>query len=184
MIGYSKKNRGNYLRECFWWKETACEQVLCLGKGWKNREVHRLEKKKKPGLKFNPGLALTGVRTTEPSRTFSDNHPSTKETLFVPKVAVAESFEWIHKLKKPNQTKDTQITNGLIHLLAQRGGKTFRGCLTWENVSLVPIAVKLAAGDNKRGKFDAEKFGRWCKTREKVSMVRNACHRYRAWPRR
>ena len=69
MIGYSKKNIENYPRECFWWKETACEQALCLGKGWKNREVHRLEKKKKPRLKFNPGLALT-----EPSRTFTDNH--------------------------------------------------------------------------------------------------------------
>ena len=74
MIGYFKKNIENYPRECFWWKETACEQALCLGKGWKNREVHRLEKKKKPRLKFNPGLALTGVRTTEPSRTFTDNH--------------------------------------------------------------------------------------------------------------
>ena len=74
MIGYSKKNIENYPRECFWWKETACEQTLCLGKGWKNREVYRLEKKKKPGLKFNPELALTGVRTTEPSRTFTDNH--------------------------------------------------------------------------------------------------------------
>ena len=170
MIGYSKKNRENDLRECFWWKETACEQALCLGKGWKNREVHRLEKKKKPRLKFNPGLALTVVRTTEPSRTFTDNHSlrsrrlevvgekengrargrhergvvscrvvrvsfsrahynhlSTKETFFVPKVAVVESFEWIHKLKKPNQTKDTQITNGLIYLLAQTGraGKPF-----------------------------------------------------------
>ena len=74
MIGYSKKNIENYPRECFWWKETACEQALCLGKGWKNREVHKLEKKKKPRLKFNPGLALTAVRTTEPSRTFTDNH--------------------------------------------------------------------------------------------------------------
>ena len=73
MIGYSKKNIENYPRECLWWKETACEQTLCLGKGWKNREVYRLEKKKKPGLKFNPELALTGVRTTEPSRTFTDN---------------------------------------------------------------------------------------------------------------
>ena len=45
-----------------------------MGKGEKNPEVHRLEKKKKPGLKFNPGLVLTGVRTTEPSRTFTDNH--------------------------------------------------------------------------------------------------------------
>ena len=74
--------------------------------------------------------------------------------------------------KNSTQTKDTQITNELIQLLAQRGGKTFRWCLTWENVS-----GKLAAGDNKRGKcvaekLDAEKFGRWCKTREKVSMVR------------
>ena len=45
MIGYSKKNIENYPRECFWWKETACEQALCLGKGEKNPEVHRLEKK-------------------------------------------------------------------------------------------------------------------------------------------
>ena len=74
MIGYSKKNIENDPREYFWWKETAYEQALCLGKGWKNGEVHRLEKKKKPRLKFNPGLALTGVRTTEPSRTFTDNH--------------------------------------------------------------------------------------------------------------
>ena len=42
MIGYSKKKRGNYPRECF----------------------QKKKKKKKPGLKFNPGLALTGVRTT------------------------------------------------------------------------------------------------------------------------
>ena len=147
-------------------KRTAFEQALCSGKG--EREVHRLEKKKKPGLKFNPGYALTGVRTTEPSWTFTDNHSlcsrrlevvgerengrargrhergvvscrvvrvsfsracflvcagydkhlSTKETFFVPKVTVVERFKWIHKLKKPNQTKDTQITNGLIHLLA------------------------------------------------------------------
>ena len=41
-----------------------------------------------------------------------------RKPFFVPKVAVVESFERIHKLKKPNQTKDTQITNGLIHLLA------------------------------------------------------------------
>ena len=127
----------------------------------KSRGSQARKEKKNPGLKFNPGLALTGVRTTEPSRTFTDyhslrsrrlevvgekengrargrhergvvscrvvrvsfsrahyNHLSTKETFFVPKVAVVESFEWIHKLKKPNQTKDTQITNGLIHLLA------------------------------------------------------------------
>ena len=49
MIGYSKKNIENYPRECFWWKETACEQALCLGKGEKNPEVHRLEKKRSPG---------------------------------------------------------------------------------------------------------------------------------------
>ena len=36
MIGYTKKNRENYPREAF------------------------DKKKKKPGLKFNPGLALTG----------------------------------------------------------------------------------------------------------------------------
>ena len=40
MIGYSNKKRENYLRECFW------------------------KKIKKPRLKFNPGLALTGIRTT------------------------------------------------------------------------------------------------------------------------
>ena len=42
MIGYSKKNRENYPRKYF------------------------RKKVKKPGLKFNPGLALTGVRTTGP----------------------------------------------------------------------------------------------------------------------
>ena len=42
MIGYSEKNRENIL-------ETAFDN-----------------KKKKPRLKFNPRLALTGVRTTEP----------------------------------------------------------------------------------------------------------------------
>ena len=40
MIGYSKKNRENFPRKCF------------------------DEKKKRPGLKFNPGLALIGLRTT------------------------------------------------------------------------------------------------------------------------
>ena len=49
MIGYSKKNRENYPRECF------------------------DKKKKKPGFKFNPGLALTGVRTTGP-RIIKINH--------------------------------------------------------------------------------------------------------------
>ena len=137
----------------------------------KKSEVHKLEKKKKPGLKFNPwlkfnsGLALTGVRTTELSRTFTDNHLFTKETFFVPKVAVVERFEWIHKLKKPNQTKDTQITNGLIHLLAQRGGKTFRWCLTWENVSLVPNWGEIG--------------GWWQQTRE---MCRWKIWRREIWP--
>ena len=42
MIGCSKKNRENY-------RENAFEQ-----------------KKKKPRLKFNPGLALIGLRTTGP----------------------------------------------------------------------------------------------------------------------
>ena len=42
MIGYSKKNIENHPRAAF------------------------DEKKKKPGLKFVPGLALTGVRTTGP----------------------------------------------------------------------------------------------------------------------
>ena len=160
MIGYSKKNIENYPRECFWWKETACEQALCLGKGWKNREVHRLEKKKKPRLKFNPGLALT-----EPSRTFTDNHSlrsrllevvgekengrargrhergvvrvsfsrarffvcpllpsacfagydnhfSTNETFFAPKVAVVERFEWIHTSKNPTKLKIRESPTG------------------------------------------------------------------------
>ena len=40
MIGYSKKNTENCPRKCF------------------------DEKKKQPGLKFNPGLALIGLRTT------------------------------------------------------------------------------------------------------------------------
>ena len=43
MIGYSKENRENCPRKCFWWKE------------------------KRPGLKFNPVLALIGLRTTGPS---------------------------------------------------------------------------------------------------------------------
>ena len=226
MIGYSKKNIENYPRECFWWKETACEQVLCLGKRWKNREVHRLEKKKKPGLKFNPGFALTGVPTTEPSRTFTDNHSlrsrrlevlgerengrargrhersvvscvspsrapvfscahyfkapagydnhlSTKETFFVPKMAVVERFEWILKLKKPNQTKHTQITHGLIQwfISAKRrenfslmfnwgkrvAGAKLRG--NWRlvttnagNVSLKNLATRNLAAGAKRGK--------------------------------
>ena len=34
------------------------------------RESAFNKKKKKPGLKFNPGLALTGVRTTGPSMEF------------------------------------------------------------------------------------------------------------------
>ena len=55
-------------------KKQPVNRLCVWGKGEKNREVHRLEKKKKPGLKFNPGLTLTGVRTTEPSRTFTDNH--------------------------------------------------------------------------------------------------------------
>ena len=41
MIGYSKKNRENY-------------PIVCD------------KKEKKPELKFNPGLAITGVRTTGP----------------------------------------------------------------------------------------------------------------------
>ena len=41
MIGYSRKSRENFPRECF-------------------------DKKKRPGLKFNRGLALIGVRTTGP----------------------------------------------------------------------------------------------------------------------
>ena len=44
MIGYSKKNQENNPREYFW------------------------QKKKKPEIKFNPELALTGVRTTGPMR--------------------------------------------------------------------------------------------------------------------
>ena len=40
MIGYSKTNTENCPRKCF------------------------DEKKKRPGLKFNPGLALIGLRTT------------------------------------------------------------------------------------------------------------------------
>ena len=44
MIGCSKKKRGNTLENTF-------EQ-----------------KKKKPGLKFNPGLALIGLRTIGPRR--------------------------------------------------------------------------------------------------------------------
>ena len=43
MIGYSKKNRENCPRKCFWWKE----------KDW-------------PRLKFNPGLALISLQTTAP----------------------------------------------------------------------------------------------------------------------
>ena len=42
MTGYSKNNIENYTREYFWWK------------------------KKKPRLKFNPGLALIGFVTTGP----------------------------------------------------------------------------------------------------------------------
>ena len=42
MIGYSKKNRDDYPGKCF------------------DKKI------KKPGLNFNPGLALTGVRTTGP----------------------------------------------------------------------------------------------------------------------
>ena len=45
MIGYSKKNRENYPREFD-------------------------NKKKKARLKFNPGLVLTGVRTTGPGIIF------------------------------------------------------------------------------------------------------------------
>ena len=44
MIGYSKKNQEHNPREYFW------------------------QKKKKPEIKFSPGLALTGVRTTGPMR--------------------------------------------------------------------------------------------------------------------
>ena len=37
------------------------------------------KKKKKPGLKFNPGLALTGVRITGPRTTMSaESFPSIK----------------------------------------------------------------------------------------------------------
>ena len=43
MIGYPKKNKESYPRSAF------------------------DKQKKKRGLKFNPGLALTGVRTTEAS---------------------------------------------------------------------------------------------------------------------
>ena len=42
MIGYPKKNRENCPKKCFWWKE------------------------KETRLKFNPGLALIGLRTTGP----------------------------------------------------------------------------------------------------------------------
>ena len=45
-----------------------------FGERWKKSRGSQVRKKKKPGLKFNPGLVLTGVRTTEPSRTFTDNH--------------------------------------------------------------------------------------------------------------
>ena len=41
MVGYSKKNKKKIMRKSVFDK-----------------------KKKKPGLKFNPGLAITGVRTT------------------------------------------------------------------------------------------------------------------------
>ena len=44
MIGYSKKNRENYPRECF------------------------DKKKKKLMLKCNPGLALSGIRMTGPRK--------------------------------------------------------------------------------------------------------------------
>ena len=156
------------------WSMT-CEQALCLGKGEKNREVHRLEKKKKPGLKFDPGLALTGVRTTEPSRTFTDNHSlrsrhlevvgerengrargrhersvvscrvlrvsfsrarffvcagydnhlSTQETFFVPKVAVVERFEWIHTSKNPTKLKIRRSPTGWFIYQRKEAGKLF-----------------------------------------------------------
>ena len=44
---------------------------LMIGYSKKNRQIIRVsafdKKKKKAGLKFNPGLVLTGVRTTGPS---------------------------------------------------------------------------------------------------------------------
>ena len=52
MIGYSIKKRKYY------W-ENAFEQ-----------------KKKKPGLKFNPGLALIGPRTDWPDFSITDKHDS------------------------------------------------------------------------------------------------------------
>ena len=39
---------------------------LMIGYSKKNRENAFDEKKKRPGLKFNPGLALIGLRTTGP----------------------------------------------------------------------------------------------------------------------
>ena len=49
MTVYSKRNRENYPRECF------------------------DNKKKKAGLKFNPGLVLTGIRKTGPSTIISSS---------------------------------------------------------------------------------------------------------------